>query len=237
MNMDAYILHIETSGIFCSVSLAKNGETLAIKYIDEPNQHASKLTTLISRIIEEAMPASASLSAIAISQGPGSYTGLRIGVSTAKGLCYGWDIPLIAVPTLQAMFAGFAEKHLDLIEKNAGYIPMIDARRMEVYMMAFDAEGNVLEDTKALIVEESSLDSFFKTKDKMYIFGRGAEKLKELFEEEPRINCVPGFEPRAEYMHALAYNKFRENDFEDVAYFEPFYLKDFVPTQPKKNII
>lgn len=235
--MDAYILHIETSGVFCSVSLAKNGQTLAVKYIDEANQHASKLTSLISRILEEAMPPLGKLSAIAVSQGPGSYTGLRIGVSTAKGLCYGWDIPLIAVPTLQAMFAGFAETHSELMEKEGAYIPMIDARRMEVYMMAFDVESNILEDTKALIVEKTSLDSFFEKKDKIYLFGNGADKLKGLFEEESKISCVEGFEVRAEYMHDLSYEKFRRNDFEDVAYFEPFYLKDFVPTQPKKNKI
>ena len=164
--------------------------------------------------------------------GPGSYTGLRIGVSTAKGICYGAGLPLIAVPTLEALCIGALKRH-DIIEDNALLIPMIDARRMEVYMAIYDKQLEKIEDTSAKIIDQ---DSFLElcTTHRIYVFGTGAEKLRGMLSHN-NICFLDNVIMSSEYMVGIALQRYREKHFEDVAYFEPYYLKDFIATIPRKN--
>ena len=167
------------------------------------------------------------LEAVAVSMGPGSYTGLRIGVSTAKGICYAVSKPLIAVETLHAMAYGM----VDTFPETSLRIPMIDARRMEVYAAIFDENLNKIKDTEAVIVDENSF-SDLKKDHHLYLFGDGADKFAELFEKDEKITVVKDFHCSAKYMNIIAQQKLNNKDFVDVAYFEPFYLKDFVPGTP-----
>ena len=171
------------------------------------------------------------LDAVAVSQGPGSYTGLRIGVSTAKGVCYAADLPLMAIDTLEAMAYGMKEKLGNQIEPNDLLIPMIDARRMEVYASVFDANLQKINDTAAMVIDEHSFDELGKDR-RLWLFGDGAPKFCKLFENQPNINIIDGFKPSAAYMRTLAEQALRAQKFVDVAYFEPFYLKDFVAGKP-----
>ena len=171
------------------------------------------------------------LDAVAVSQGPGSYTGLRIGVSTAKGICYAADLPLMAIDTLEAMAYGMKMKLGSQIADNDLLIPMIDARRMEVYASVFDAQLNRINDTAALVIEEQSFEDLCLDHH-LWLFGDGAPKLNKLFENHPNISIVDGFRPSAAYMLPLAEKALREKNFVDVAYFEPFYLKDFIAGKP-----
>ena len=171
------------------------------------------------------------LDAVAVSQGPGSYTGLRIGVSTAKGICYAADLPLMAIDTLEAMAYGMKEKQGCQIEDNDLLIPMIDARRMEVYASVFDANLRKINETSALVVDEHSFDEFLES-HRLWLFGDGAPKLGKLFEGRPNVNIVDGFKPSAAYMRLLAEQALQKQQFVDVAYFEPFYLKDFIAGKP-----
>ena len=168
---------------------------------------------------------------MAVSQGPGSYTGLRIGVSTAKGICYAADLPLMAIDTLEAMAYGMKMKLGSQIADNDLLIPMIDARRMEVYASVFDAQMNRINDTAALVIDEHSFDDLCHDHH-LWLFGDGAPKLSKLFENQPNINIINGFRPSAAYMLPLAEKALREQKFVDVAYFEPFYLKDFIAGKP-----
>lgn len=171
------------------------------------------------------------LDAVAVSQGPGSYTGLRIGVSTAKGICYAADLPLMAIDTLEAMAYGMKMKLGSQITENDLLIPMIDARRMEVYAAVFDAQLNKIEDTAARVIDENAFEDL-RNDHHLWLFGDGAPKLTKLFENQPNISVVDGFRPSAAYMLPLAEKLLREQRFVDVAYFEPFYLKDFVAGKP-----
>src|SRR5690625_1561315 len=234
--MDTYILHIETSGPVCSVSLAHNGSSVGCEEIREPNQHASQLTFLIDKLLSRALPQGVLLSAVAVSQGPGSYTGLRIGVSTAKGLCYAWDIPLLAIPTLDAMYEGFCESYSLDEGEPALLMPMLDARRMEVYMKGFNDKGEVVIQTRAFVVEEEVLEKLAEDYEFVYLFGTGADKLTKQFTNSRKIKMIPGFVQLSPYMHALAFERYIEEKFENTAYFEPFYLKEFVPTKAKKML-
>lgn len=234
MNHDVYILLIETAGDICSVSLACNGESIKVTEIQEPNVHASQLTLLIDQLLKSALPFGKVLSAVAVSMGPGSYTGLRIGVSTAKGLCYGWDIPLIGVSSLDALFQGFLEEYPDHIQSRALYAPMIDARRMEVYVKFFDCKGTAVLDTRALIIEDGVIEELSGKYDEVFLFGTGADKLKDFYSGS-KVKVFEGFCQSSRFMDTIAYRKFRTGQLENTAYFEPFYLKDFVPTTPKKK--
>ena len=171
------------------------------------------------------------LDAVAVSKGPGSYTGLRIGVSTAKGICYAADLPLMAIDTLEAMAHGMKAKLGSQITENDLLIPMIDARRMEVYAAVFDANLNKINDTAALVIDESSFEDLRKDHH-LWLFGDGAPKLSKLFEIQPNISIVDGFRLSAAYMLPLAEIALRNHDCVDVAYFEPFYLKDFIAGKP-----
>jgi len=227
----AKILLIETATQVCSVALSVNGETIFEKEEIGQNLHASNLTLFIEEVIKASGVKYSELDAIAISKGPGSYTGLRIGVSTAKGLCYALEKPLMAIATLEMMAAGFMAKN----PTYSGLIcPMIDARRMEVYTTIFDTHLNILEPTSAKIIDENSFNTFLNTSEITFI-GDGAAKCAETL---THVNAKFNNENfnLAKYMSPLAIEAFKTSTFEDVAYFEPFYLKDFVVTQPKKKV-
>jgi tRNA threonylcarbamoyladenosine biosynthesis protein TsaB len=219
-----YILNIETATKNCSVSLAKEGKTILFKEIAEQGySHAEKLHVFIEDILKEAAITVRDLKAVAISKGPGSYTGLRIGVSTAKGLCYALGIPLIAVDTLQVIARQVA------IEKGL-IIPMIDARRMEVYSAIFDAQYKVVKEVQAEVLTE---ESYAELSENLYFIGDCQDKCKTVLTKN-NFHFLPHFVfPSAKEMSELSYEKFTKSDFEDVAYFEPFYLKDFM--FPKKG--
>ncbi len=223
----ALILNIETSTKNCSVSLSDEGNIIALKELNDGNySHAEKLNVFIDVVLKEADKKVNDLNAIAISKGPGSFTGLRIGVSSAKGLCYALDIPLISVSTLQSLA-------LQVDVENGIVIPMLDARRMEVYSAVFDVENNQVREIKAEILTENSFDDYLKEK-LTYFIGDGVTKTSEIIAHQNAI-FVEGKLPSAREIAKLSYIKYRNNDFEDVAYFEPFYLKDFLITTKKKS--
>ena len=199
-----------------------------MKEASEKNSHSSVLSSLIDEMMIEGDVSYNQIDAVAVSSGPGSYTGLRIGVSTAKGLCYALDKPLIAVETLESMAAGAIEKHLDY---NGLFCPMIDARRMEVYSQIFDKQMNVQKKVSADIIEQGSYSAYFNSESILF-FGDGAEKVQPFFDKEPKAFFDLDFSPSSQYMRHLAEQKYQQGDFEDVAYFEPFYLKDFIAGKP-----
>ncbi|MDX1278682.1 tRNA (adenosine(37)-N6)-threonylcarbamoyltransferase complex dimerization subunit type 1 TsaB [Oceanihabitans sediminis] len=221
------ILNIETATTNCSVSLSKEGETFALLE-DNSKQysHAERLHVYINQILEENNIKSSQIDAIAVSKGPGSYTGLRIGVSAAKGLCFALDKPLISVSTLEALAR-------QVKEENGLIIPMLDARRMEVYSAVFDANFNTIREIEAQILDEQSFASYLE-KGKVYFIGNGVEKTKGLIQHENAV-FIDDKLPSANEMSVVAYNKYKKSDIEDVAYFEPYYLKDFVALKPKKK--
>ncbi|WP_158827818.1 tRNA (adenosine(37)-N6)-threonylcarbamoyltransferase complex dimerization subunit type 1 TsaB [Mucilaginibacter lacusdianchii] len=220
----ALILQLETATTACSVALTDNGQLLAHKELNERNIHAEVITVFIEDVLKAAGKSYAQLDAVAVSSGPGSYTGLRIGVSTAKGLCFALDKPLIAVETLQAMADGMAAQNAD---SDILLCPMIDARRMEVYTAIFDATGKRIRPTSAEIIDENSFSDLL-AEHKILFFGDGAEKCKAVLQGNPNANFATDFVNSARYITTGAVAKFKNSDFEDVAYFEPFYLKDFI---------
>lgn len=225
------ILCLETATPVCSVALNEACCTLALRETEGQNAHSEKITNFIREAMETAKIDYRQLDAVAVSKGPGSYTGLRIGVSTAKGICYAADLPLMAIDTLEAMAYGMKEKLSSQIAENNLLIPMIDARRMEVYAAIFDAKLNKIQDTAALVIDENSFEELQKDHH-LWLFGDGAPKLKKVFENQTNISIIEGFKPSAAFMRPLAEKALREKDFVDVAYFEPFYLKDFVAGKP-----
>ncbi|MBC6997125.1 tRNA (adenosine(37)-N6)-threonylcarbamoyltransferase complex dimerization subunit type 1 TsaB [Cytophaga sp. FL35] len=223
----ALILNLETATTNCSVSIAKNGELLALKEHDTPNySHSEQLHVFIDEVVKEAGLSLNDLDAVAVSKGPGSYTGLRIGVSAAKGLCFSLDCPLISVATLKSMTFQAKDSDVDFV------IPLLDARRMEVYSAVFDKDLKQVRDTRAEIVSESSFEVFWQ-KGKVLLLGSGAEKCKEVLCHD-HISFDEGVVPSSSQMAHLAYEKYKSSEFEDVAYFEPYYLKDFILQQKKK---
>ena len=219
------ILLIETATTMCSVALSAGIEILALKELNERNIHASQITLFIDEVMKKGGKNYTDLNAIAVSKGPGSYTGLRIGTSTAKGLCYALDIPLIAVDTLEAMAIGILQDNLE-ISPNSLLCPMIDARRMEVYTAIFDTNLKLLADVSAKILDEHSFDPFF-TEKKLIFFGDGAAKSRQLYLNQTNFFFLE-FECSAAHMVPLAVYKYQNGQFENTAYFEPFYLKDFI---------
>jgi len=220
----SYILNIETATKNCSVSVGHNGKTVALKELSEAQfNHAEKLQTFIDEVLKISGITLKELNAVAVSKGPGSYTGLRIGVSSAKGFCYALDIPLISVDTLELL--------VHQLEVNDGFlVPMIDARRMEVFTRIFDAEKNAVGKPYALIVETDSFDSL---KGTIHLMGDGAAKCKEILNEERFLYHDEIIFPSAQEMSLLSFQKYIKSDFEDTAYFEPYYLKDFMLTVKK----
>ena len=219
-----YIINIETSTKVCGVSISKNGELLDSKESNEGNSHATNLSPFIDELLIRNGINYSELSAIAISKGPGSYTGLRIGTSTAKGLCYSLDIPLIAISTLQSM-AHHAKSNYSKDFKGI-FRPMIDARRMEVYSQAFNNDLKAISDIKAIIIEDDSFANELEQQEVLF-FGDGAEKCMDTLKHKNSIYFNKS-EASALGMVKLSYEAFKNQQFEDVAYFEPFYLKEFI---------
>ena len=245
------ILCLETSTAVCSVALVENGKVIALRESLDGQNHAEKITVFIDEVMKEANVSYRDLDAVATSMGPGSYTGLRIGVSTAKGLCYAMEKPLIAVDTLAAMAYGFKDykttrlqDYKEVVEFRVQSLefrvqssesilcPMIDARRMEVYSAFFNEKLERVSETNAIIIDENSFMEM-KQNSHLYLFGDGADKLASLFENDDNITVVEKFHCSASYMAELADRAFKNKDFVDTAYFEPFYLKNFVPGMPK----
>jgi len=231
------ILCLETATSLCSVALCGRNGTVALKESREEKSHASLLTVLIDEILREAGIKAGSLEAVAVSKGPGSYTGLRIGISAAKGICYAASIPLISVETTFSMFSGFITgfNYKYSFTENDLFCPMLDARRMEVYYSLFDSAGNTLSSIRAGIVDSGFLAEIPEGR-RIFAFGDAVTKCvgvpgrrEIIFEESFRISAA--------YMQKAAYNSLNNGSFEDVAYFEPFYLKDFIATKPVKNIL
>jgi len=223
------ILAIDTATTVCSVALSEKGELISLLETSEKNAHSATLTLLIREVMSSCKFSFSRLDAIAVSAGPGSYTGLRIGVATAKGLCYALNKPLIAIPTLQAMALGIASGEGSLIWS---YCPMIDARRMEVFCAIYDGNGMEILPAAAEIIDENSFSGMLEKK-KIVFGGEGSEKCKSLL--KPNVNAVflENFTTSAKYMLPLAEEKFSHKEFENLAYFEPFYLKEFVAGKPR----
>ncbi len=227
----AKLLFLETATQVCSVALADGDQLLTLKESETANSHSSLLTTFIDEVISEAGMELNDLDAIVVSKGPGSYTGLRIGVSSAKGLCYSLEKPLIAVNTLQSLAAGMKNKMKPEAD-NVLFCPMIDARRMEVYTAFYDAEDKEIQKTSAQIIDENSFADLLKT-HQIYFGGDGAEKCKSSLSQNENATFIDDFRISAKDMIEIATTKFEQKQFEDVAYFEPYYLKDFIAGLPK----
>lgn len=230
--MDKYILLLETATDSCSVALANSDNVIAEKYINQPKAHASLLARYICDILEENNLKMDDCSAVAVSKGPGSYTGLRVGVSCAKGLCYGAGKPLISVCTLATIAQMAIDNKLYTGQGDFLIVPMIDARRMEVYTANFNSKGEQLTPVEAKILDENSYAAELAAGPVLFT-GNGAEKFKDLVGGNPNAYFAPQ-EPHACGMRVIAADKLQKEEFEDNAYFEPFYLKDFVAGKPKK---
>ena len=219
------LLCIETSTSVCSVALTDKGKLISFREINEGFSHAEKITVFISEILNEAGINVKDLLAIAVSSGPGSYTGLRIGVSVAKGLCLAIDKPLISISTLESMAWG-AKNKINKNDSDILFCPMIDARRMEVYSALYDLQLKCLHPSSAII-----LSDFFFTEEskgkKVYYFGDGAEKCRTILNNHKEFIFYPDFFPSAKFMSVLALDKFINKQFENLSLFEPFYLKEY----------
>lgn len=227
------ILNIETATEVCSVCISNGEQILFQKEKTTGPSHASVLGPFVAEAMQYLKKDNKKLDAVAVSCGPGSYTGLRIGVSEAKGLCYGLSIPLIAINTLKIMAYGvIMSKQL---EKGTLLCPMVDARRMEVYDAVFDSQLNLIRETSADIINEDSFAELFSEK-KITFFGNGSNKVQTVLVNSNSI-FIENVYPKATYMPDLADEAFASGDFVDVAYFEPFYLKEFVATTPKNKIL
>lgn len=222
------ILNIETATQVCSVSISENGTLIAMKESSTANSHSEMLSTFVEEIIKEAKLELKDLDAIAVSMGPGSYTGLRIGVSSAKGLCYALEKPLIAVSTLQSMAHGMSQL---ISDEKALYCPMIDARRMEVYASLFSVGNQEVRKIKADIIDADSYSEYLGS-GTVYFAGDGAEKCKETLGVNKNAKFIDEFVISSKDMIQIATAKFAAKDFVDLAYFEPFYLKDFIAGKP-----
>jgi tRNA threonylcarbamoyladenosine biosynthesis protein TsaB len=221
------ILQIETATTCCSVALAKDGKILRVKEANERNAHAEVITKFIEEVILTEGLDYTQLDAIAVSCGPGSYTGLRIGISTAKGLCFALNKPLIAIDTLTAMCYGAKRMEGFKEDQNLLLCPMIDARRMEVYTALFDVDIKTIRPTAAEIIDEQSFSDFIG-KHPILFFGDGAEKCRTVLNKNLQAKFLPEFLNSATHLTELAYQKYINQEFEDVALFEPYYLKDFI---------
>lgn len=230
----ALILNIETSTTVCSVALGRDGEAIALKELNDGYTHSENLTLFIQDVLKEADVSFSAIDAIAVSKGPGSYTGLRIGVSTAKGLCFALDKPLIGINTLQAMASikPLIEEE-EITYNQLLFCPMIDARRMEVYCTFYDSLNHEIRKTAAVIIDENSFADILAN-DKVVFFGDGAEKCKEKLAQHKNAFFADNVFPSAKYMTILSEQAFTSKHFENLAYFEPYYLKDFVGGQKTK---
>lgn len=223
----AIILHLETASTNCSVGISKGDSLLVLKENNAVGySHSEQLHLFIEEALAEASLSLSDLDAVAVSKGPGSYTGLRIGVSAAKGLCFSLDLPLISVPTLESLARQLEVKAGELL------IPVLDARRMEVYSAVFDSQYRELRETRAEIIDPDSFGEY-RSMERIHFLGNGAKKIQETL-RGGNFSFDASAVPSAAQMVPLAHRKFQASDFEDLAYFEPFYLKDFL-VQTKKR--
>lgn len=224
------ILNIETSTNVCSVALSEDGACIFSQEDHSGPNHGERLGTFVDEALSFADSHAIPVDAVAVSSGPGSYTGLRIGTSMAKGICYGTDIKLIAVPTLELLCVPVLLHHEE-IEENALLVPMLDARRMEVYAQVFDRALHEIRPIQADIVDENTYKKYLDERP-VYFFGNGAEKCMEII-NHPNAHLIKGIEPLAKNMLPLAEKRMAMEKYEDVAYFVPMYLKDFVAKAAK----
>lgn len=226
----AIILSIETSTSICSVALHENGELLSLREIEETGAHGQKLMGLIDSVLGEQKLEIKELNAIAVSEGPGSYTGLRIGVSTAKGLAFSGDLPLIGVGALKALAFGANQ----LVGNQGVIVSMLDARRMEVYMEIFDSDLNIISPIEAKIIDETSFQSLFE-KGMVYFVGDAVDKVSQVI-HHPNANFLQ-IAVSADLIGKESFVKYQNHNFEDLAYFVPNYLKEFKALHSKKNVL
>lgn len=226
----AFLLSIETSTEVCSVALHDDGNLVITSEFHVEYSHASRLGVLIDQIMNAAEVMPNQLGAVAVSSGPGSYTGLRIGTSLAKGLCFSLDIPLISVGTLQLMAGQMRATNAT----DAIMCPMIDARRMEVYCLLMDSDFKIIHPTAAVVIDETSFASLLADR-KIIFFGNGSGKCKDIINHENSI-FVDNVFPRASFLGVMGFQRWREKHFENVEQFEPFYLKSFTAKKPKTLI-
>lgn len=235
----ALIINLETSTQTCSVALVSDGSILGLRESHEDKSHAGRLTLFIEDLLQTSSLKATDLDAIAVSRGPGSYTGLRIGVSTAKGLAYALDRPLIGVDTLAALTTGALERkevyELTVEHGNVLFCPMIDARRMEVYTATFDPEGREVEPVNAKIIDGNSYSGLLE-KHTLVFFGNGSGKCRKEI-SHPDAVFIEEITCSAAFMAFHSEKSFRQEIFENVAYFEPSYLKDFIATIPRKKVL
>jgi tRNA threonylcarbamoyladenosine biosynthesis protein TsaB len=230
----AFILNIETATALCSVALSVDGNVIALRETLEEKSHASMLTVFVEQLLKEKNLSISDLDAVAVGKGPGSYTGLRIGVSAAKGLCYGANIGLIAVNTLTVLFQSALLSLKGNFKEDALFCPMIDARRMEVFTCLYNSAVIEMEPVSAKIIDVDSFRSWLD-QNEIYFFGSGMEKCRSVINHN-NARFIDDIYPHANALAQLAEIKYSKKEFEDIAYFEPFYLKDFIATVPKKRI-
>ncbi len=228
----ARILNIDTSTEVCSVCISEEGKILSIREDRQGKNHASLLTVFIEETLKEAGLESRELSAVSVSKGPGSYTGLRIGVSAGKGIAYALDIPLIAPGTLDIMRSGYLSQNS--AREDTLYVPMIDARRMEVYNAVYNHKGERIREVNAEVISPDSFQEFIP-EHTIVLFGNGASKCREILGGK-HFNFHEQFRHSSSHMIHISESRFEKSIFEDVAYFEPFYLKDFIATTPKNKV-
>lgn len=230
------ILCLETATSVCSAALCDRTGIISVRESRENKSHSTQLTILISELLHGQGIRTSGLDAVAVSKGPGSYTGLRIGVSTAKGIAFASSIPLIGIETTLSMFYGFkstADKEYSFLADSL-YCPMLDARRMEVYYSLFDHSGRIVKEITASVISKESFSDIPESV-RIVFFGDGAEKCRDVISHKNSI-FADDFAVSAAYMHVPVYEAFDAGHFEDLAYFEPFYLKDFITTVQKKNL-
>lgn len=232
------ILCLETSTKVCSVAIGRNGNIVALQDSDESSySHSENLTAYIEQTCSKANIGLKEIDAVAISKGPGSYTGLRIGISAAKGLCYALNKPLIAVNSLMSMALNVKAQTENKKELNRYFCPMLDARRMEVYCALYNSTLKEIIPTSAIVIDQTVIETtlkYYLNNSVIYFFGEGAEKCRPYL-EHPNICYVENIKASAQHLLPIAEKYYSENKFEDVAYFEPFYLKDFVSTSKKMS--
>jgi tRNA threonylcarbamoyladenosine biosynthesis protein TsaB len=230
------IICLETATNICSVALCNSAGVISLRESNEVKSHASMVTVYIDELLKESGISAGDLEAIAVSKGPGSYTGLRIGISVAKGVAYAASIPIIGIETTLSMFWGISgnRNYSHESDNNTLFCPMLDARRMEIYYAIYDAGGRIIKDISAEIIKEDSFSNLPESK-KIILFGEGAAKCKDVIK---RTNTffAHDFRNSASHMHRPVYKAFLDHHFEDVAYFEPLYLKDFITSKPGKKI-
>lgn len=231
----SYILQIDTSTPVCSVALSCDGVSIAQADAGQFNMHAQQLTLLCKQLLDQKGISMQQLTAVAVAKGPGSYTGLRIGVSAAKGLCYAADLPLIGIDSLHSLAVHYRETHASQMGPDTLLCPMIDARRMEVYMALFSSQMELVQPTAARIIDAQSFDDLLPGQT-VHLFGSGADKFSDLFATHERVRVLAGVEASAGAMSSIAYLAWQQGDTVDLAYFEPYYLKDFIPTTPKSRL-